>query len=99
MPNAGDMPICATRNLLELRRQPTPCWLGLPVFGQRCRRSDDAEGGDSCASQSAGAAYWIDLQQFQQSHTPFGIYIESAVTFGMHIAFVPLWRNVNGQDG
>ena len=43
--------------------------------------------------------YWIDLQQFQQSHTPFGIHFESAVTFGMCIALMPLWRNVNGQDG
>jgi hypothetical protein len=32
--------------------------------------------------------YWTDLQQFQQSHTTFGIHIENAVTFGMCIAVI-----------
>ena len=77
--------------------------VALPVFGHRCRHSDDAEGGGFVCESVSGCGrhrnYWIDLQQFQQSHTPFGIHIESAVTFGMCIALMPLWRNVNGQDG
>ena len=50
--------------------------IALPVFGHRCRHSDDAEGGGLVCESVSGCGrhcnYWIDLQQFQQSHTPFG---------------------------
>jgi len=66
--------------------------VALPVFGHRCRPSDNAEGGGlACESVSTCGRYcnfWIDLQQFKQSHTSFGIHIENAVTFGMCIAVI-----------
>jgi len=66
--------------------------VALPVFGHRCRRSDDAEGSGLVCESVSGCGrhcnYWADLQQFQQSHTSFGTHIENAVTFGMCIAVI-----------
>jgi len=44
-----------------------------------------------CASVSGCGRhfnYWTDLEQFQRSHTSFGIPIEDAVTFGICIAVI-----------
>jgi len=71
------MPICATRNLLELRSRPRLVGVRLPVFGHRCPRSDAAEGGTLVCESVGGCGrhcnYRTELQQFQQPHTSFWI--------------------------
>jgi hypothetical protein len=52
---------------------------GIPKAGLVC---------ESVSTASDIVTIGIDLQQFQQSHTTFGIHIENAVTFGMCIAVI-----------
>ena len=73
--------------------RPATCWnyeaslrlvgVALPAFGHRCPRSDDAEAGRDRCASQSAGAADIAL----------------AVAFGMCIAVMPLWRNVNGHDG
>ena len=83
--------MCATRNLLELGlsarfvpRCDARIRAPLPTF-RLCRRRGVFE---SVSGRGRHRSYWIDLRQFQQSRTLFGIHIESAVTFGMCIALM-----------
>lgn len=69
--------------------------LGCPYSGTAADVPTMPKAGDSCASQSAGAAAIATIGLFFSNFNN----IESAVTFGMCIALMPSWRNVNGQDG